>query len=222
MGIDLGACMSGNSAYVFANVSLSSHKIEIIEAIKEPKHKDHVSCQHFLHDIITKHPVDAIAVDAPLSIPKALTDQKFPQRPRAGNGEITNPFLFRYTDYFIYERFGLRPMPPAGDRIGRLTARAIGFLQSFDYAFPYIRTDEQQIPLYEVYPKQIAKALGQERYKKNTRNLLETLNPDRPYDDIHLIDALLCCYGGASILQGNTIWPDADVREEGWCFPVIA
>jgi predicted nuclease with RNAse H fold len=221
LGIDLGACMSGNSAYIFANVSASLEKIEIIETIKEPKHKDHLSCRDFLHTVISSHSVDAIAIDAPLSLPKALTDPEFPQKERTKSGEIANPYLYRYTDYFLYEQFGLKPMPPAGDRIGRLTARAIGLLQDFRYVFPHIRTDGKRLPAYEVYPKQIAHSLGLKNYKKETRKLLEILNPDRPLEDIHLIDALLCCYGAASILTGKTVWPDAGIEEEGWCFPVV-
>jgi predicted nuclease with RNAse H fold len=221
LGIDLGACMSGNSAYVYAEIPASLDNIKIIETLKEPKHKDHLSCRDFLHGAVTRHDVDAIAIDAPLSLPKALTDPQFPQKERKKSGEIANPYLYRYTDYFLYERFGLKPMPPAGDRIGRLTARAIGLLQAFDYAFPCIEPKGKKIPVYEVYPKQIAHSLGQKNYKKEPQKLLGVLNPDRSLDDIHLIDALLCCFGAANILQGKTVWPDAGIEEEGWCFPVV-
>jgi len=218
LGIDLGGCMSGNSAYIYANVS--NGKIEIIESFKEPKHKEHISCQRFLIDLFERLEIDAIAIDAPLSLPTPLLNPKAVTPPREGEGEIINPYLFRYTDYYIFKTFGLRPMPPAGDRIGRLTARAVALLHHFDYSFPNITVKGKIVPIYEVYPKQIAQSLGFKNYKKEPKKVLQHFNQTADLDK-HLVDALLCVYAGAKILDKRTINIVDEAKDEGWCFPIV-
>ena len=217
LGIDLGACMSGNSAYVYAEVSDGS--IEIIDAFKEPKHKDHISCQQYIIDIFEKYDIDAIAIDAPLSLPAPLLNPEVSTPLREGTGEIINPYLFRYTDYYLFKTYGLRPMPPAGDRIGRLTARAVALLHHFEYQFPHITIHDKKIPIYEVYPKQIAQSLGFKNYKKEPHIVLKHFNEQVDLDE-HLVDALLCVYAGTKILKGETTQIVEEAQGEGWCFPV--
>jgi len=218
LGIDLGGCMSGNSAYIYAQVQ--DQNIKIVEAFKEPKHKDHNACQAYIIDIFERYEIDAIAIDAPLSIPRPLLYPESESVPREGTGEIINPYLFRYTDYFIFKEFGLRPMPPAGDRIGRLTARAVALLHHFEYSFPNIIIHGQKVPIFEVYPKQIAQHLSLENYKKDPKTTLQSLGHSEMMDE-HLIDALLCVYGGSKILKGNTLPMPKEAEAEGWCFPII-
>ncbi len=220
LGIDLGGCMSGNSAYVYAKVT--DDDIKIIEHFKEPRSKSPNECAAFLQAALTRHDVDAIAIDAPLSLPRKLLDSGAVTKKREGSGEIINPYLFRDTDHFIYQRFGLRPMPPAGDRIGRLTARAIEMLHNNHYDFPNITLQDRKIPIYEVYPKQIAQALGLTHYKKDPKQLFELIGceSDESFDE-HLLDALLCSYAGHKILQGETLYPPEEAAKEGWCFPLI-
>ncbi len=218
LGIDLGGCMSGNSAYIYAQVT--DGEVEIIEAFKEPKHKDHLACQNYIIDVLERLEIDAIAIDAPLSLPRPLLDPNTLPAPREGRGEIINPYLFRYTDYYIYKTFGLRPMPPAGDRIGRLTARAVTLLHHFDYQFPFLTINGKKAPVYEVYPKQIAQHLGFENYKKEPHSTLTYFNQKMDLDE-HLIDALLCVYAGAKILDGSTIDITDEAKGEGWCFPIV-
>ena len=217
LGIDLGGCMSGNSAYIYAEVTHG--QIKILEAFKEPKHKDHISCQNYIVDVFERLEVDAIAIDAPLSLPRPLLNPHILTPPREGTGEIINPYLFRYTDYYIFKTFGLRPMPPAGDRIGRLTARAVALLHHFDYQFPYITVKNRQIPIYEVYPKQIAQSLGFQAYKKEPESVLHRFNLKMDLDE-HLIDALLCVYAGAKIVDGESVDIVDEAKGEGWCFPI--
>ena len=218
LGIDLGGCMSGNSAYIYADVC--GDDINIIEAFKEPKHKEHLSCQQYIINIFEKFDIDAIAIDAPLSLPTPLLNPKTVTPAREGIGEIINPYLFRYTDYYLYKTYGLRPMPPAGDRIGRLTARAIALLDYFDYIFPHVNINGTQIPIYEVYPKQIAQSLHIDLYKKNPEKVLQHFNQSN-LDDEHLVDALLCAYGGAKILNGESVNIVDQAKDEGWCFPIL-
>ena len=218
LGIDLGGCMSGNSAYIYAQVS--DNNIKIIEAFKEPKHKDHVSCQQYVIDIFKRLDIDAIAIDAPLSLPTPLLNPKAFTPSREGTGEIINPYLFRYTDYYLFKTYGLRPMPPAGDRIGRLTARAVALLDYFGYAFPHITISGKQIPIYEVYPKQIAQSLKIDDYKKRPEQVLKHFKQDH-LEDEHLVDALLCTYAGAKILNGESVEIVEEAKGEGWCFPIL-
>jgi len=217
LGIDLGGCMSGNSAYIYAEVS--SNGINILEAFKEPKHKDHISCQQYIIDIFKKYDIDAIAIDAPLSLPAPLLNPNIVSPLREGTGEIINPYLFRYTDYYLFKTYGLRPMPPAGDRIGRLTARAIALLHYFEYQFPHIIIEGKIVPIYEVYPKQIAQSLGFNNYKKTPHLVLEYFHEASNLDE-HLVDALLSAYAGAKILKGETTQVIEEAKGEGWCFPV--
>lgn len=212
--------MSGNSGYIYVNVS--DKRFDIIDSFKEPRHKSHEECSRFLQETLTQYDLDVIAIDAPLSLPLPLINPSAHTMPREGIGEIINPYLFRYTDYFIYRKFGLRPMPPAGDRIGRLTARAIEMLHNNRYRFPCVTVSGKEIPIYEVYPRQIAQALGLSDYKKSPGYLFEELRC-KPFDssDEHLLDALLCAYGGYHIFHGRTLHPPESVEEEGWCFPLI-
>jgi len=217
LGIDLGACMSGNSAYIYAEVSGDS--IKIIDAFKEPKHKEHISCQQYIINIFEKYDIDAIAIDAPLSLPAPLLNPKVISPSREGTGEIINPYLFRYTDYYLFKTYGLRPMPPAGDRIGRLTARAVALLHHFKYQFPHIIIHDKKVPIYEVYPKQIAQSLGIQNYKKAPHLVLEHFNAQADLDE-HLVDALLCVYAGHKILNGGSTQIAEEAKGEGWCFPL--
>ena len=218
LGIDLGGCMSGNSAYIYAEIT--NGQIKILEVFKEPKHKDHISCQNYIVDVFERLEIDVIAIDAPLSLPRPLLNPHTATSEREGTGEILNPYLFRYTDYYIYKTFGLRPMPPAGDRIGRLTARAVALLHHFDYQFPHITVKDKQIPIFEVYPKQIAQSLGFQGYKKEPKSILHHFNLEMDPDE-HLIDALLCVYAGAKILDGDTVDIAEEAKGEGWCFPIV-
>ena len=199
---------------------INGKAIKIVEAIKEPKHKDHHSCQAWIVELFERLEVDAIAIDAPLSLPRPLLHPETDTPPREGTGEIINPYLFRYTDYYLFNTFGLRPMPPAGDRIGRLTARAVALLHHFDYQFPYITIKNRQTPIYEVYPKQIAHSLGFKHYKKSPEMTLHHFNIDTHMDE-HLIDALLCVYGGGKILDGEITQIVNEAKGEGWCFPIL-
>ncbi len=218
LGIDLGGCMSGNSAY--ALIEWTGKKAKVIKLFKEPKHKDHHNCARFLKETLSQYHPDAIAVDAPFSLPKALLEADFKPPLREATGEIANPYLFRYTDYWLYKTYGLRPMPPAGDRIGRLTARMIEVLHYFDYCAPFLVLPQGRTPIYEVYPKQIALALGYQKYKEKNDSILEGFGIQEHVDE-HLLDAILASYCGSMILEGSTVFPPDETEDEGWCYPLI-
>ncbi len=217
LGIDLGGCMSGNSA--FALIAWDEKETKVIELFKEPKHKEHHACTAFLKEVLTRYDFDAVGIDAPFSLPKPLMDPSFKPPSREGSGEIINPYLFRYSDYWLYKTYGLRPMPPAGDRIGRLTARMVELLHFFDYHEPFVKLPQGQRAIYEVYPKQIALALGYKNYKKEYTEILNKLGIADIQDD-HLVDAVLAAFATKEILNGNTIEPVFEAEGEGWCYPL--
>ena len=219
LGIDLGGCMSGNSAYALARYDGSD--LKVLEHFKEPKHTNHLECEDYLLKLLSKLKPDIICIDAPLSLPQALVEPSFQAKDREGKGEILNPYLFRHTDYFLYKEFGLKPMPPAGDRIGRLTARCISFLHKLHYNGESINIDGKDVLIYEVYPKQIAQHLNLLPYKKTPQRTLSALGFETSVEDEHIIDALLCVYAGKKILQGNYIDADKETKQEGWCYPII-
>ena len=209
LGIDLGGCMSGTTAYCL--IEGDGDSFEIIEIYKEPKHKGHLPCHDFLVDNLLLCKADKIGIDAPLSLPRKLYDPDFIPEERDATGEIANPYLFRFTDYYLFKTFGLRPMPPAGDRIGRLTARAMQLLQSQEI-------EPLRDKIIEIYPKQIALALGNVGYKKDKLWVIERLAVDCDDIDEHQVDALLAAFGTMMIDLGHTIQP-LD-KEEGWCYPL--
>ena len=86
----------------------------------------------------------------------------------------------------------LRPMPAVGDRIARITARAIDLLRRIGRKF------------YAVYPKQIKQKYG--------INFSE---------DLHINDAYEAAFGAKKIGQHKTIYPAKGCFVEGWNFPII-
>jgi predicted nuclease with RNAse H fold len=217
LGIDLAGCMSGNGAYIL--VEWTEEKARIISMSKEPKHKNHTECFSYLKNELVNTSAEVIGIDAPFSLPACLQQQTGPLPEREGKGEILNPYLYRYTDYYLYHTYGLRPMPPAGDRIGRLSARMIELFHHFDYDMPLLHLPQGNIPTYELYPKQIALALGYTGYKKHQDKILEIFGIHETLDE-HLFDALLASYGAWKISLGHTVHPPSDATHEGWCYPL--
>lgn len=209
LGIDLGGCMSGTSAYCL--IEGDSQSFRILESFKEPKHKEYNTCHDFLYQMIIDAKAKAVGIDAPLSLPAALTQSSFKPDKRDAKGEIANPYLYRYTDYYLFDTYGLRPMPPAGDRIGRLTARCIQLQQ-------VLQQKQLQVDLKEVYPKQIALELGNVHYKKEPQWVGQRLGIDTSSWDDHQIDALLAAYAIMMIDHGYTVAPKS--LKEGWCYPL--
>jgi len=218
LGIDLGGCMSGNTA--FALIEWDEKRANVIKLFKEPKHKEPQPCFAYLKEVLQAYKVDAIAVDAPFSLPRMLIEPGFKAPTREANGEIANPYLYRYTDYWLYKQYGLRPMPPAGDRIGRLTARMVELLHSFNYQAPFITVNQGLIPIYEVYPKQIALSLGYTRYKDKREQILKGFGL-QGINDEHLLDAVLCSFCATKILEKKTVFPPCEAKDEGWCYPLL-
>ncbi len=186
LGIDLGGCAGNNTALVL----LEDEKVvKSMRVAKQPYSK----CNQTLSYLIESMRPDIIAIDAPLSIPRKLYDPTFKSfLENLNEGEITNPYLFRETDYFICKTFGLRPMPPVGDRIGRITARAIDLQRRLG------------CKLFEVYPKQIKQKYG--------INFSE---------DPHINDAYAAAFGAKKISQHKTIYPAKGCFVEGWIFPIL-
>ncbi|WP_345741139.1 hypothetical protein [Nitrosophilus kaiyonis] len=207
-------------------LDISNEKIELeTKPFMEPKHKSIYSCKEFLIKRVIDISPDYLAIDSPFSIPSILCDKNFKPPKREIIGEISNPYIYRYTDYFIYKKFGIKPMPPAGDRIGRITARCIEFLREFHYDGDYIKIGDKKIKIFEVFPKQIGNILVGKNYKNKKEKILNILKIDNfKYDFLkneHFFDALLAAYSVFEILKNNTIKPENDtIKKEGWIYPI--
>ncbi len=190
VGVDLGGCAGDKTAIVVLEGE------DVLEAYRLKKARSYEQCNDELKYEILRYQPDYIGIDAPLSIPRKLYDPTFKSLlEEIEEGEITNPYLYRETEYFIFKVFGLRPMPPVGDRIGRITARALHFLHEFG-----------RERVFELYPAQI-----KERY-----STIKDFNKDP-----HICDAYAVALGVQKILQGYTIYPAGDLFQEGWIWPVL-
>ncbi|MGB6019669.1 MAG: hypothetical protein WBF77_08730, partial [Sulfurimonadaceae bacterium] len=65
-----------------------------------------------------------------------------------------------------------------------------------------------------------AQSLGFKGYKKEPKPLLNYFDQKNNLDE-HLIDALLCVYAGAKILDGSSVDIVDEAKGEGWCFPIV-
>ena len=224
LGIDLGGCFSSNSAFVYCEID---KKIKFLkEPFLEPKHKSYIECNDYLLKIIKSLSFDILTIDSPFSIPAVLCDKDFKTLKREEEKEISNPYLYRYTDYFIFKKFGIKPMPPAGDRIGRVTARTIRLLRDLNYDGDFVYVNDKKIAVFEVFPRQIGEFLCKKDYKNSKNNILKKLKitsfKDIFFKNDHFFDALLAAYGGYEIIKSNTIYPINDkIKKEGWIYPVI-
>lgn len=222
LGIDLGGCFSANSAYVLLEKNGEGFRL-FKKPFMEPRHKSFYDCKNFLKEQVLKHSPDIVSIDSPFSIPKILCDKDYKPLNREGESEISNPYLYRFTDYFIYKNFGIKPMPPAGDRIGRVTARCMELLREFNYDNDNIFVSGKKVKIYEVFPRQIGELLVGKKYKKRDREVLKIfgLENEKILEKEHIFDALLAAYGAFEIEKGNTIYPLNDkIKEEGWIYPV--
>lgn len=199
--------MSGTTA--FCLIEGDGETFKVLELFKEPKHKSSLECFDYLQAKLIEFDATLIGIDAPLTIPRKLYDSSYVSAPRECSGEIANAYLFRHTDYFLFKEFGLRPMPPAGDRIGRLTARMV----ELQAKVPALKSK-----IIEIYPKQIAQALNIVNYKKNPEHVFAALNLEKIVCDEHEIDALLAAFATMRIDKGHTIKPEG---EDGWCYPLV-
>lgn len=134
-GVDYGAKKSGNTAVAISN----GFKISIYQAEKG------ADSDRWLNKLLVKYPPYFVAIDAPLSLPKAWC---------GGNGDL----FYRKCDS------ALKAMSPLF--LGGLTARAVQFKRSLE---------EKKTEVIECYPKGFVQKILDGYYPKAGEILDETL-----------------------------------------------
>lgn len=173
-GVDYGAKLSGNTAVAV----LKKGKVELFKTkVKE-------NADDFIVEVLSKHQVKMVFIDAPLSLPRSYQGIK----------EETEPeFFYRQCDK---ETGAMSPL-----FLGGLTARAI--------ALKYC-LNRKEIEVYETYPSYLCRLLNIERVKTadgvfemfhRIKNELNGLFGNIEPQTIHEIDALLALYSAIRFCQ---------------------
>jgi predicted nuclease with RNAse H fold len=173
-GVDYGAKLSGNTAVAI----LKKGKVELFKTkVKE-------NADDFIVEVLTKHQVKMVFIDAPLSLPRSYQGIK---------EETVPEFFYRQCDK---ETGAMSPL-----FLGGLTARAI--------ALKYL-LNQKGIEVYETYPSYLCRLLNIERVKTadgvfemfhRIKNELNGLFGNIEPQTIHEIDALLALYSAIRFCQ---------------------
>jgi predicted nuclease with RNAse H fold len=173
-GVDYGAKLSGNTAVAI----LKKGKVELFKTkVKE-------NADDFIVEVLTKHQVKMVFIDAPLSLPRSYQGIK---------EETVPEFFYRQCDK---ETGAMSPL-----FLGGLTARAI--------ALKYL-LNQKGIEVYETYPSYLCRLLNIERVKTadgvfemfhRIKNELNGLFGNIEPQTIHEIDAILALYSAIRFCQ---------------------
>ena len=173
-GVDYGAKLSGNTAVAI----LKKGKVELFKTkVKE-------NADDFIVEVLTKHQVKMVFIDAPLSLPRSYQGIK---------EETVPEFFYRQCDK---ETGAMSPL-----FLGGLTARAI--------ALKYC-LNRKEIEVYETYPSYLCRLLNIERVKTadgvfemfhRIKNELNGLFGNIEPQTIHEIDAILALYSAIRFCQ---------------------
>lgn len=104
-----------------------------------------------------------IGIDAPFGIPSCLCDKsksEIAYAPKTENinlpNELSNPYIFDNSSRFVYEHTKQVALAPAGDKIGKMTARMIHLCQNFETSLNIKKAPidlyKNNIMTFEVFP----------------------------------------------------------------------
>ena len=145
IGVDLGAWLSKKTS--IAICKLDDNKL-ILDAIKhettERSEKPHVRNLKLISDLEEYAGKNAIiGIDAPFAIPyylynpletEDITEDIYNPKDDNGTeiikGELSNKFIFDNSARFVYKETNQIPLAPAGDKIGKMTARMVHIVGS--------------------------------------------------------------------------------------------
>jgi predicted RNase H-like nuclease len=214
-------------------------EISLHENITEKEFADesiisHVDKNRVLMDKILSYNPNVIAIDAPFALPSALINQKESYWEDSENitSELSNPYIYDNSARFIYSLTKKKPLAPASDFIGKLTARMIE-IQSSNHDLDFVKTatfDKTKQQIIEVYPSGVMQMLSTHipPYKKKTKfkdeifkvynnelmNIISELLSEEFVQTIPEInnddefDALICAISGYLIYQNGFIKPN--------------
>jgi len=144
IGVDLGAWFGNKTSIAICKLEDDKLRLEKIEKEEKFVNKNNIvdqtqlfkRNQNLVSKLIEHEENDTIiGIDAPFSIPYCLSASTDLKKEEASikniysseyiKGELTNCYLFDNSARFVYEKTNQIPLAPAGDKIGRLTARMI-------------------------------------------------------------------------------------------------
>jgi len=114
-----------------------------------------------------------IGIDAPFAIPyylanplanRDMTEKLYNPNPDNKTGELMNQFIYDNSARFIYEKTKERVLAPAGDKIGKMTARMVHIASHYKNELnivksPHLDIQNKDITTIEVYPRATLKIL---------------------------------------------------------------
>lgn len=124
-----------------------------------------------LVNYILKHNTDdtdkmIVGIDAPFAIPCYLCNSLESENIREQlynpndeiNGELANQFIYDNSARFVYSEKGEKVLAPAGDKIGKMTARMIEMVNKYKNELNIIKTphldiQSKKLSTIEVYPR---------------------------------------------------------------------
>lgn len=172
-----------------------------------------------------------VGFDAPFAVPAELAGkpESFCALTSQTQRELANPYLYDNSARFVYEKLGLKVMAPAGDSIGKLTARMIHLQHHFQETFhwirdPYLDRVQTLKPIsLETYPKATLQQLLKdkvpsykgENFNKHKARLIEALAPyfdsseevDRYCQNDDDFDALLAALSAYLVMRVGYLKP---------------
>jgi len=180
-----------------------------------------------------------IALDAPLGWPAPLANQLAGHFAGSSVDTSASSLFRRFTDRYVEEVIGKRPLEVGADRIARTAVSALGLLadlrEQLDDPIPLAWSETDLLPLsaIEVYPAATlrSRALKSEGYKgkkghETRRELFESIAFDVAADldlleilaNDNIFDGVICALAGLDFVKGRAIEPpDREIaRKEGW------
>lgn len=135
------------------------------------------------------------------------------------NASATNPYLFRYTERFLFER-GLSPLSAIKDMIGSQATKGMHVLARF---LPYrpccgIWTDDAQVSAIEVYPSSAKQSAVVKDLRQRCLGFSGASSDDWYEDERDALTAALIAWL-FRFEPNRLVWPPSNVPEqEGWIF----
>jgi predicted RNase H-like nuclease len=229
IGIDLGTWYSNKTR--IAVLEYNGKKLEIKDIIKEENKIDPFEKDKKLITFIDKYKKNKlIAIDSPFSIPQYLSsvskDKEELYNPsKTIKGELANQYIYDNSARLVYLKTRVKPLAPAGDKIGKITARMNHIIQKYGKRLNVLKqpiyNKKMQIATIEVYPRATLSLLNDKipkykgRFFKNEKEkLFKILNnfiDDNKFNKIETdddYDAVVCALTGFLIDEYGFICPD--------------
>lgn len=228
-----------DSAVDEKNIGLARAEFDDGLTLIEVKSGDNVPVARTVTHWIQDASPTLLAIDAPLGWPDSLGKEL--RHHHAGQLIETerNKLFNRYTDRYIRENLGKKPMEVGADRIARTAHAALELLHdvrkrtAFQIPLAFSPDMEELVEAIEVYPGATLAARGWKSsgYKSSTKRdirerLAEKLSTvmdlggikEPLLENTHIFDGVLCTLAGWDFLQ-NCCFKPADnqlASKEGW------